>query len=104
MDAFVPDLTRFHNHQTVTTEHVGVGEVRLSASKHDPVSQRIESAHVVIANDGVRVIPVAIRYAWPAELDAMALAAGLHLVHRWGGYDRSDFTVASTRHVSVYAK
>jgi SAM-dependent methyltransferase len=104
MDAFVPDLTRFRGNQTVTAEHVGVNQVRLDASRHDPVEQRIDSSHILITSDGARLFPVALRYAWPAELDAMAMVAGLHLVNRWADYARSPFTATSTRHVSVYAK
>jgi SAM-dependent methyltransferase len=104
MDAFVPDLTRYRNNQTLTAERVGINEVRLDASRHDPVEQRIESSHVLITNDSVRLFPVSVRYAWPAELDAMAMVAGLHLVNRWANYDRSPFTATSTRHVSVYSK
>jgi SAM-dependent methyltransferase len=104
MDAFVPDLSRFRNHQTVTTERVEVDQVLLDASRHDPVAQRIDSSHVFITADGVRLFPVSLRYAWPAELDAMALVAGLRLADRWAGYDRSPFTANSTRHVSVYVK
>lgn len=104
MDAFVPDLTRYHNNQAVTAESVGVDQVRIDASRHDPVEQRVESSHVVLTEAGIKLYPVSIRYAWPAELDAMAMIAGLHLVHRWSDYGRSPFTAASTRHVSVYRK
>ena len=103
-DAFVPDLSRYRNHQTVTTERVEVDHVLLDVSRHDPVAQRIDSSHVLLTPDGVRLFPVSIRYAWPAELDAMALVAGLRLADRWAGYDRSPFTANSTRHVSVYVK
>ena len=104
MDAFVPDLCRYRNHQTVTTERVEVDQVLLDVSRHDPVAQRIDSSHVFITPDGVRLFPVSLRYAWPAELDAMALVAGLRLADRWAGYDRSPFTANSARHVSVYVK
>lgn len=104
MDAFVPDLNRFRNDQTVTTERVTVDEVMLDVSRHDPVAQTIDSSHVLITPAGVRLFPVSIRYAWPAELDAMALVAGMHLADRWAGYDRSPFTARATRHVSVYVK
>jgi len=104
MDAFVPDLTRFRNHQAMSVERVEGEEVMFDASRHDPVNQRIDSSHVLITSEGVRLFPVSIRYAWPAELDAMAMVAGLRLVERWGWYDRSPFTASSTRHVSVYAK
>jgi SAM-dependent methyltransferase len=104
MDAFVPDVSRFRNHQTVSTQRVEVDQVLLDVSRHDPVAQTIDSSHVLITPDGVRLFPVSIRYAWPAELDAMALVAGLLLTERWAGYDRSPFTANSTRHVSVYVK
>jgi SAM-dependent methyltransferase len=103
MDAFVPNVARFRKGQSVTTERVGVSHVLLDACRHDPVNQRVESSHVLITGEGVRLFPVSIRYAWPAELDAMAMVAGLHLVHRWAGYDKTTFTAASMRHVSVYA-
>ena len=48
--------------------------------------------------------PVAIRYAWPAELDLMARLAGLDVEHRWGGWDRQRFTADSNQHVSVWRK
>jgi hypothetical protein len=77
MDAFVPDLARFRDNQALSVQTVGVDHVVLDASRHDPVEQRVESSHIVLTDDGVRLYPVSIRYAWPAELDA-------------------------TRHVSVY--
>jgi SAM-dependent methyltransferase len=104
MDAFVPDTTRFRNHQTLSVERVQVGEVVVDVSRHDPVAQRIDSSHVLLTESGVRLFPVSVRYAWPAELDAMAMVAGLHLMHRWADYDRAEFTAASGRHVSVYTK
>jgi SAM-dependent methyltransferase len=102
MDAFVPDLSRFQNEQSITAQHVTVKSVMLDVSRHDRVKQRIESSHVVIGRDGVRLYPVLVRYAWPAELDAMALAAGMELQARYADYDRSAFNSASIRHVSVY--
>jgi SAM-dependent methyltransferase len=104
MDAFVPDLYRFRNQQVITTERVEVDEVLLEVSRHDPVTQKIDSSHVLITREGVRLYPVSIRYAWPAELDAMAMVAGLRLADRWAGYDRSPFTAKSSRHASVYVK
>jgi hypothetical protein len=104
MDAFVPDLARFRSGQSVTTHRVGVSHVLLDASRHDPVNQRVESSHVLITGEAVRLFPVSIRYAWPAELDAMAMVADLYLVNRWADYNRSPFTATSSRHVSVYAQ
>jgi SAM-dependent methyltransferase len=104
IEAFVPDLTRYHNHQTVTAKEVDSNAVVLDVSRHDPVTQTVQSSHVVLSDSGVRLYPVSLRYAWPAELDAMALVAGLVLVDRFGDYDRRPFDANSTRHVSVYRK
>jgi hypothetical protein len=78
--------------------------VRLDVSRHRPVEQRVDAQHVVISGAGVRLVPVALRYAWPSELDLMARLAGLRLRNRWGGWDREPFDDDSQRHVSVYEK
>ena len=44
------------------------------------------------------------RYAFPAELDLMAEMAGLRLVERWQGWDRSPFTSESRHHVSIWER
>lgn len=104
MDAFVPDVARFRNHQDLSVQSIGTDQVVVDAARHDPVTQRVESSHVVFTEGGVRLYPVVVRYAWPAELDAMALAAGMRLKWRFADYDRRAFDAASTRHVSVYEK
>ena len=104
LEAFVPDVTRFDRGQRVGVTHMGVGDVQLEASLHDPVAQRIRSHHIVMSNEGgARLYPVHVRYAWPSELDLMARLAGLHLRARWSYWDKSEFTAASRSHVSVYA-
>jgi hypothetical protein len=103
VEAFVPDLTRFHRDQAVTVAHVGLDDVRIDVSRHDPTHQRIESQHVWLGPSGTRLSPVSLRYAWPPEIDLMAAVAGLRLEDRWGGWRRDPFTAASTNHVSVYA-
>src|SRR2546425_1158220 len=72
--------------------------VMFGVSLHDPLTQVVTSQHVLLTGDGPRLYPVKIRYAWPGELDLMARLAGLRLRERWGGWDRSSFTAASTRH------
>lgn len=104
MDAFVPDVTRFRRHQAVTFQGLVPGGVRLDAARHDPVTQRIESSHVVLGPEGTQVYPVQLRYAWPAELDAMALASGLEPVARYEDYLRRPFGASSGTHVSVYRR
>ena len=56
MQAFVPDVTRFDAHnQRVAADSVGIDEVALETSTHDPFTQRTDSAHVVIRDGGIRM-------------------------------------------------
>jgi SAM-dependent methyltransferase len=104
IEAFVPDVTRFTGGQTVRTTSVETDRVTLEASSHDPVRQRVVSQHVVICEDGAKLYPIHIRYAWPAELDLMARLAGLRLRDRWADWDRQPFAADSTQHVSVFER
>lgn len=104
LDAFVPDVTRFRQHQSVSYEGATESGLRLDVARHDPVHQRVESAHVLLTETGTVTYPVHVRYAWPAELDAMALAAGLDPMARYGDYERAPFTAESESHVSVYRR
>ena len=102
IEAFVPDMTRYVRGQHTGVSFVETDRIRLDASLHDAVTQRVNSQHVIISEEGVKLLPVDIRYAWPSELDLMARLAGLRLRERWGDWDRSPFTAGSSRHVSVY--
>jgi SAM-dependent methyltransferase len=105
MQAFVPDVSRFDSHQQrVSVETVGVDEVTLETSSHDPVAQRTDSQHVVLRKDGIRMYPVRIRYAYVSELDLMARIAGLHLKERWAGWHREPFPSPTWTHVSVWER
>ena len=104
VQAFVPDLSRFVSDQTTQTRHVGPDEVVLECSSHDPVRQRVDSQNVVMREDGTRLYPVSLRYAWPSELDLMARLAGLNPAARYGGWLKEPFTRRSETHVSVYEK
>jgi hypothetical protein len=104
LDAFVPDVARYRNGQSILVHHVGSMEILLEVARHDPIAQRVESAHIVITDVGVRIYPVVLRYAWPAELDVMAMVAGLTLSERCNDYDRRPFNAFSMHHVSLYRK
>lgn len=104
VETFVPDRERTAKGQSVRTLKVGFSSVLLEAVIHDPVAQRFDFQRVGITAEGVRLVPLVMRYAWPAEIDLMAQLAGLNLKHRWGGWRREPFTAASHMHVSVYEK
>lgn len=104
IEVFVPDLARFDRGQRFQTNSVGTSQVVVDASRHDALEQRIDSVHVVLTEEGTKLYPVNLRYAFPSELDLMARLAGLELKERWGGWHREPFTAQSPRHVSVYGR
>lgn len=104
VETFVPDLSDFTGHQRVRTQRLDMTSVWLEAAIHDPLAQTFAFQRIRITADGMRLVPLPMRYAYPPEIDLMAQLAGLRLRDRWGGWDRSPFTAASTFHISVYEK
>jgi len=104
LEAFVPDVSRFDRGQRTSTIYLDTDTAVIDSAKHDPVAQRVQAAHMIVSEDGNRIYPVQLRYAWPSELDLMARLAGLKLRERWGGWHRESFTALSPLHVSVYEK
>jgi SAM-dependent methyltransferase len=102
IEAFVPDLTRFQGGQSMRAIRIETDEIHFDVSQHEPVSQQISVQHVVFSQEGTRLYPVKLRYAWPAELDLMARLAGLKLKHRWSNWEGAAFTADSGKHISVY--
>jgi SAM-dependent methyltransferase len=102
IEAFVPDPTRFTGGQATRTGRIETDGVVLECSRHDPVTQRVDSQTVVIRDGETKLYPVNLRYAWPPELDLMARLAGLRLRKRHGDWSGEPFTAASGSHVSVY--
>lgn len=104
VQAFVPHLARFRQDQRVGALQVGPEDLRLEATVHDPVEQRITSTFVVVSEQGTQLYPVALRYAFPSELDLMAALAGLELESRHAGWRGEEFTAQSEGQVSVYRR
>lgn len=104
VEAFVPDMARFVRGQNLSIGQTGPGYLMLDAARLDRLNQRVTTQHVVLSEAGVRMYPVELRFAWPAELDLMARIAGLRLRDRWGGWGKEPFTADSGNHVSVYVR
>jgi trans-aconitate methyltransferase len=102
MEAFVPDATRWDRGQRVSATRVELDEVEIEVSMHDSLAQHTHSHHLIVREDGVRLYPVRIRYAYPSELDLMARLAGMRLRERWADWDRSPLTATSQKHISVW--
>ena len=105
IEAYSPEfLYRLRDHQYVNAEAVEVDRVRLDVLRHDPTTQMIEESHVQLSREGVGLVPVVQRYAWPAELDLMARMAGLRLRARYDGWDRRAYSAETKVIVSVYGR
>ncbi len=88
---------------SVEVRSMAVDHVVLSVSRHEPGEQRAEGQFITFTESGgVRLRPWMVRWATPAQLDAMAGAAGLTLAERWADMAMSPFTDDSAHHVSVY--
>src|SRR4051794_1348800 len=104
IEAFVPDPARWDRGQRVQATRVTPDEVTIDVSRWDPLAQRAESSHLVLTEQGVKMYPVSLRMAFPAELDLMARLAGLELKHRWASWSKDELSPRSGAHVSVYAR
>ncbi|MHB8114507.1 MAG: class I SAM-dependent DNA methyltransferase [Bellilinea sp.] len=102
VEAFVPDLKRFDNGQSLKVISLDEGALRLDASRIDVAHQTITAQHVHLSEQGTQIFPVKLRYIWPSEMDLMARLAGLHLRQRWGGWEQSPFTSSSGKHITLY--
>jgi SAM-dependent methyltransferase len=107
---FVVEAVVPHEH-TTTGDHVGVrslgvDHVVLSVSVHDAGEQTVDGQFVEITEaGGVRLRPWSVRWSTPAQLDAMAVAAGFVLERRTSGFralaaGRDE--PFDDRHVTVY--
>jgi SAM-dependent methyltransferase len=104
VQAFVPDDARIERGEDLSVKIVRPDVVRLDASRFDPVAQRTDSTQIRIAESGIRLVHLRIRYSYPPELDRMAQQAGLELEWRWATFARDPFTDHSQFHVSVYRR
>jgi SAM-dependent methyltransferase len=105
VECLVPDVARFDRGQRVDARVVTEDSISLDVSRHDPVQQRVISQVVTLNGQGGHgLYPVAIRYAWPSELDLMARLAGLERVERYGDWDQRPFASESGKHVTIYRK
>ena len=104
IEAFVPDPTLFDRGQRVSATRVEMERIQLDVTRHDSASQQVTSQHVLIGREGITLLPVQMRYAWPSELDLMGQMAGLRLEGRYAGWQLEAFSSASAGHVSVYVR
>jgi hypothetical protein len=111
VEAFVPASDGADGTATsseVTVRSMAVDHVVLSVSVHDAARQTADGQFVEITESGgVRLRPWSIRWSTPAQLDAMAVAAGLVVERRTSGFEALAAGLdepVEDRHVTVYRR
>ncbi|MEU8176913.1 class I SAM-dependent methyltransferase [Microbispora hainanensis] len=102
IEAWVPDPTAFRDRTSLRLLSLGDDEVVVEAARLSPAEQFMHTTRLRMTADGLRLLPVNHRYAWPCELDLMARLAGMGREHRWADWSGAPFTDDSRAHVSVY--
>jgi SAM-dependent methyltransferase len=103
IEAFVPDPDKTGDGvhvRTLTAERVVLAITSTDLGAQHAFGQLVE----LIDGQPVRLRPWAVRWSTPAQLDAMASAAGLGLEHRWSDWQGEPFGPDSARHVSVWRR
>jgi len=102
VEAFVPAAPQDVPRTSLDVARVTTDAVVLTATEHDAALQLVTGQHVELRDGSVRLRPWRVRYLTPAQLDAVAAAAGLELRERWTDWRRTPFDDDSDVHVSVY--
>jgi SAM-dependent methyltransferase len=102
VECYVPAEPPAGVERVLEPRRIGLDHVVLTATEHDPATQRVVGQHIELRPDGTRLRPWVLRYATPEQLDAMAAGAGLRLRGRWSGWGGEPFGDADPMHVSVY--
>lgn len=102
VEVMVPELRRLPAGQNVVPFHVS--STRWAFDLYDVATQAMSSNYVEVVDGRGEYRSIPFRYVWPAELDLMALLAGLRLRERWDGWTRQPFTSDSHKHVSIWEK
>ncbi|MGA4849401.1 class I SAM-dependent DNA methyltransferase [Streptomyces sp. G5(2025)] len=88
--------------QGTSVREIGEDHVRWSAMQHDPVTQTVRSQEVLTTPQGMTMLPLVTRYAWPSELDLMARLSGMRCQARYGDWQGGPFKADSVRHLTLY--
>ena len=102
IEAFIPDLLHYDGREEMRRSYFENGRMQIDITNVNLYQQQIHINHVILTTSGPQVLPVKMRFAFPAELDLIAQLAGLRLRSRWGDWNRSPCTCQSGKHISIY--
>ena len=104
VEAFVPSPDPAQTQTGAEERPDGDGGIVVTTATRNPATQVVDGEHLHRRADGSEQRRQwRIRYLHPDQLDELCARAGLTLVGRWSDWHASEFTAASTRHVSAYA-
>ncbi|WP_433551474.1 class I SAM-dependent methyltransferase [Micromonospora zamorensis] len=102
IETFVPDPRDFDSDELVQVRSVTEDSATIRLHKYDRPAQRFIRQTITFDAEGVHLLPFAMRYAWPHQIDEMAQQAGLRLTERYADWQRRPFHADSPSHISVY--
>ena len=103
IEAFVPGGDSGGDH--VEVRALTDDRVVLSVTRTDTAAQLTRGNDIELTEaGGVRLRPWSIRWATPAQLDAVCADSGLVLENRYGGWSMETFDADSIEHVSIYRR
>jgi SAM-dependent methyltransferase len=104
VEAWVPNAYPLNElKDLIAIRQIHDGALDLSVSRHDPAAQTVFFQEISLSGAGSTLLPCAIRYVWPSELDQMVARAGLALESRSGSWSGGTFDRNASFHVSVYS-
>lgn len=68
----MPNFTGFTGNKRVKTKQIDMESVWIEATTNDPVEQVFAFQRIRITQDGMTLVPLPMRYAYPPETDLMA--------------------------------
>jgi len=102
IETMIPDLRRLPPGQDAVPFRVDPANWAFDV--YDVATQQMSSNYGRIVDGRGEYYRIPFRYVWPAELDLMALLAGLRLQERWEDWSGAPFNGESRQHVSIWAK
>lgn len=101
VEAFVP-VPGEQASGVVVPKQVTTDKVVLSVSLDNPADQAMSGQYIDITEAGITLRPWSIRWATPAQVDALAAQAGLVLDRRWADWSGTPFDESAGAHISIY--
>ena len=99
VEAFVPNPADFDRDEQVQMRDVTEDSATMRLHRYDQGAEQFIRQTIRFDSDGVHLKPFAMRYAWPHQIDEMAVDARLRLAERYADWRGAPFNATSTDHI-----